>query len=283
MSAIATVLLASSVLAAPAIAAPFFFSTGNPDGKMATAARPGTGGAFEIESADDFILTSGTRIDTATFTGLLPSGSTANNVKSVVVEVYRVFPKDSDVGRTSGPPTFSTSQVPTRVNSPSDVALLSRESGSTLSFTTQLLDDNFTASNTVQPGGIHPLPGIFTGGNGPVTGDEVQFNIDFTQPILLGADHFFFVPQVELDNGNFLWLSAPRPILPPGTPLMGDLQSWTRDPFLDPDWLRIGTDITHEGPFNATFSLTGEIPEPGTITLLLGVIAALGWKVRKRT
>jgi hypothetical protein len=283
MSAIATVLLASSVLAAPAIAAPFFFSTGNPDGKMATAARPGTGGAFEIESADDFILTSGTRIDTATFTGLLPSGSTANNVKSVVVEVYRVFPKDSDVGRTSGPPTFSTSQVPTRVNSPSDVALLSRESGSTLSFTTQLLDDNFTASNTVQPGGIHPLPGIFTGGNGPVTGDEVQFNIDFTQPILLGADHFFFVPQVELDNGNFLWLSAPRPILPPGTPFMGDLQSWTRDPFLDPDWLRIGTDITHEGPFNATFSLTGEIPEPGTITLLLGVIAALGWKVRKRT
>jgi hypothetical protein len=161
--------------------------------------------------------------------------------------------------------------------------LLSRESGSTLSFTTQLLDDNFTASNTVQPGGIHPLPGIFTGGDGPVTGDEVQFNIDFTQPILLGADHFFFVPQVELDNGNFLWLSAPRPILPPGTPFMGDLQSWTRDPFLDPDWLRIGTDITHEGPFNATFSLTGEIPEPGTITLLLGVIAALGWKVRKRT
>jgi hypothetical protein len=41
-----------------------------------------------------------------------------------VVEIYRVFPKDSDVGRTSGPPTFSTPQVPTRANPPSDVELV---------------------------------------------------------------------------------------------------------------------------------------------------------------
>ena len=48
--------------------------------------------------------------------------------EDVVVEIYRVFPNDSDVGRTSGSPTFSTSQVPTRVNSPSDVAFDSRDS-----------------------------------------------------------------------------------------------------------------------------------------------------------
>jgi hypothetical protein len=31
------------------------------------------------------------------------------------VEIYRVFPADSDVGRTSGPPTFSTSpSIPAR-------------------------------------------------------------------------------------------------------------------------------------------------------------------------
>jgi len=39
----------------------------------------------------------------------------------------------------------------------------------------------------------------------------------------------------------------------------GDLQSWTRNDDLAPDWLRIGTDITHQGPFNAAFSLSGEL------------------------
>jgi hypothetical protein len=72
--------------------------------------------------------------------------------------------------------------------------------------------------------------------------------------------------------------------VPPGTPFppgFTDLQSWTRDEFLDPDWLRVGTDITHQGPFNATFSLTGLVPEPGTL-LLMGVgMGALWWR-RKR-
>jgi len=39
-----------------------------------------------------------------------------------------------------------------------------------------------------------------------------------------------------------------------------DLQSWTRNDgpsALAPDWSRIGTDITQQGPFNATFSLSG--------------------------
>ena len=54
-----------------AIADAFSFSTGNPDGKMATASRPGGGSLIEIESADDFILSSTTSITDATFTGLL--------------------------------------------------------------------------------------------------------------------------------------------------------------------------------------------------------------------
>ena len=40
----------------------FFFSTGNPDGKMATGSRPSSGGNIEIESADDFVLTQATNI-----------------------------------------------------------------------------------------------------------------------------------------------------------------------------------------------------------------------------
>ena len=115
--------LLGCLFALPAAADTTFFSTGDPDGKIATATRPDAAG-FEIESADDFVLTHSTSITDATFTGLLPSGASP---VEVVVEIYRVFPKDLDVGRTSGPPTFSTPQAPTRVNSPSDVALDSRD------------------------------------------------------------------------------------------------------------------------------------------------------------
>ena len=265
-------------------AGPFFFSTGNPDGLIATASRPDSAGKFEIESADDFVLTSATTLTSATFVGLLAGGATVGEIR---VEIYRVFPKDSDVGRTSGPPTFSTAQAPTRVNSPSDVEFVDRDTADgNLTFSTSVLSGSFTANNSIQPGGIHPLPGQFTGGNGPITGEEVQFNVKFTVPIDLPADHYFLIPQVQVvePNGNFFWLSAPRPIVPPGTPFppgFTDLQSWTRDEFLDPDWLRVGTDITHQGPFNATFSLTGLVPEPGTL-LLMGVgMGALWWR-RKR-
>ena len=110
--------------AAALLPAVYSFSTGDPDGLIATAARPESTGKFEIESADDFVLTNTTSITSATFTGLVPAGSSATGV---VVEIYRVFPTDSDVGRTSGSPTFSTDQVPTRVNSPSDIALDERD------------------------------------------------------------------------------------------------------------------------------------------------------------
>src|SRR5262249_54661141 len=61
----------------PAMATPFTFSTGNPDGLMATATRPGSAGNIEIESADDFVLTGPTTIiNSATFTGLLTGGTT---------------------------------------------------------------------------------------------------------------------------------------------------------------------------------------------------------------
>jgi hypothetical protein len=259
--------------AAPAAAQSFFFSTSDPDGKIATASRPDVG-AFEIESADDFVLTHATSITSATFTGLLPAGASAQDV---VVEIYRVFPNDSDVTRTSGSPTFSTSQVPTRVNSPSDVAFDSRDSASGgLSFATSDLG-SFTVLNSVQPGGINPKPGQTTGGDGPVTGDESVFSITFSTPFTLPADHYFFVPQVQLDAGDFLWLSAPKPIVAPGTPFAADLQSWTRDAALDPDWLRVGTDIVGAGTFNAAFSLSGSVvPEPSTWAMMLLGFAGLG-------
>jgi PEP-CTERM motif-containing protein len=271
--------LLGSLIALPAMADTTFFSTGDPDGKIATASRPDTAGKFEIESADDFILTHSTSITDATFTGLLSGGATVSDIGEVVVEIYRVFPNDSDITRTSGPPTFSTSQVPTRVNSPSDVALDSRDSTSGLTFTTNDLG-SFVALNSVQPGGINPKPGQTTGGDGGVRGEEVEFNITFTTPFALPADHYFFVPQVEVTtaDGNFLWLSAPKPITGGTGPFVGDLQSWTRDAALDPDWLRVGTDIVGAGTFNAAFSLSGSvIPEPSTWAMMLIGFAGLGY------
>jgi hypothetical protein len=273
-----------------AYATSFFFSTGDPDGKIGTTS--GSANGIETESADDFILTSETMITNATFTGLL-SGATTSDIQQVIIEIYRVFPADSDVGRTSGPPTFSTPDVPTRVNSPSDVAFASRDSASLgdLTFSTTTVAIGFTVNNSVLSS-INPIPNQTTKGEGPVTGNEVLFNVDFTTPFDLPADHYFFVPQVLLSSGDFLWLSAPKPIVPPGTAFPAgftDLQSWIRDADLDPDWLRVGTDIVGPPPtggpaptFNAAFSLDGNtIPEPSTILLLGAGLAGVAL-LRKR-
>jgi hypothetical protein len=274
------------VAASPCVHAASLFDSGVPDGLIASASRPGVS-SFEIETADDFILSSSTSITNATFTGLVPTGASVTNV---VVEIYRVFPSESDVNRTSGTPTFSTTLVPTRVNSPSDVAVDSRDSSlaSSLNFSTTTLSASFTPNNSVQPGGIHPKPGQTTGGNGFVTGQEVQFNVTFISPFMLTADHYFFVPQVQLDTGNFLWLSAPRPITGGTGPFNPDLQGWTRDQFLDPDWLRVGADIVGAGTFNFSFSLEGVSPTPLPAALPLfasglGAFGLLKWRRKRKT
>ncbi len=236
-------------------AIPFFFSTGSPDGQIATLSRTASTGKLETETADDFVTTLPTNITDASFIGLLVGGATPANVRDVEIELYHVFPIDS-----ANPPD---GRVITRVNSPSDNNFAAADGAlGQLTFTTTVLNPSFHAFNSVV-NGIHPLPNQFTGGEGPVTGQEVQFNIHFNTPFSLNAnDHVFFRPEVDLGSaGDFLWLSAPKPIvLPPGTPFANDLQTWTRTDgpgALAPDWERIGTDITHQGPFNASFSLTG--------------------------
>jgi hypothetical protein len=269
------------------------FDSGSPDGKIGMASRPGPGAGSgpnqETEAADDFVLVAPTTfITSATFFGLLPTGvNPATDISQVVAEIYQVFPKDSDVTRTSGPPTFSTPQVPTRVNSPSDIEVDDRDSAaSNLTFTVTSLGA-FTVANSVDTG-IHPSPGFNTGGDGPVSGQEVRFNLTFTTPFALPADHYFFVPQVLLSNrdDHFLWLSAPRPIVAPGTPFppgFTDLQAWTRNADLDPDWLRVGADIVGGTTFNGAFSLSGSpVPEPATLTLSIVGLGLLGLREKKR-
>ena len=72
----------------------------------------------------------------------------------------------------------------------------------------------------------------------------------------------------------------------PGMPFSPDLQSWTRDDFLDPDWLRVGTDIVGGDPaptFNETFSLTGAlVPELSTWAMMLLGFAGLSYAGLRR-
>jgi hypothetical protein len=261
----------SSIISAASI-----YNNLTPNNSMAVASRPSAPGVLEIESADDFVLNSSTILNSASFVGLnVPGVGGVNSPTDVVVEIYRVFPLDSNTARTPN--------VPTRTNSPSDVALMSADSAANeLTFTTTVLNSTFTANNSVQPGGIHPKPGQTTGGNGSITGQEEQYNVNFNMPLSLDPGHYFFVAQVALSNSAaFYWLSASRPISGAGTtPFAPDLQAWTRDGNLDPDWLRVGTDIVGGSTpptFNLAFSLDGvATPEPASgILLSLGGLSLL--------
>ena len=256
-------------ISATAVAGPISFSTGPPNGLVGTGSRPGGGGVLEIESADDFTLGSDALIDHATFYGLLPTGAIAAVINQVRVEIYRIFPLDS-----STPPSGN---VPTRNNSPSDNVLLERDSAlADLTFSASLVSPDFTVANSVL-NGIFPKPNQTTLGEGPVTGAEFLFDVTFPTPLSLPAGHFFFVPQVGLNSGNFLWLSAPKIIPPPA-----DLQSWIRNENLAPDWLRIGTDVIGSGTFNAAFSLSGTaVPEPATMATIGAGLLLLGGMGRK--
>ena len=271
---IAALTFGAVVMPLPAAADAFMFSTGSPDGRIATLSRPNLGpGLIETETADDFILSQQTSLTQGTFTGLIPSGA---SVTSVEIEFYHIFPTDS-----AFPPSGN---VVSRTNSPADneIAAATRDSlAGSLSFSTTM-GSNFSVSNTVI-NGIHKQPNQFTGGEGPASGQETQISVNFTSPIFLPADHYFFRPEVALSSGDFLWLSTSGPPL-----FTGDLQTWIRNEDLKPDWERVGTDVTHQGPFNASFSLTGvSVPSPIVGAGLPGLILASGgllgwWRRRQR-
>ena len=258
VSLVSAVITAGVGLATPAWASPFFFTTGNADGRLGALSRSESSGKLETETADDFILTETTVINGATIVGLI--NAPWANIANVEVELYHVFPLDS-VNPPSG-------HVLSRVNSPADVEIdAATRDGSvgTLSFAATRTNAGFVSNTVVNR--INAFPNSKTLGEGPASGDQVQITITFTKPILLPAGHYFFRPDVLVNGGDFLYLSAPRPIVLPGTPFVGDLQAWIRNSALAPDWLRIGTDIIGGATpptFNMTFSLTGDtIPDAG--------------------
>src|SRR5215475_5009232 len=99
-SLLAATLTAVVWFAMPASATLFVFSTNDPDGLLGALSRRPSTGKIETETADDFVLTQPTFIGGATIVGLIPSGASLADISNIEVELYHVFPKDSDVGRT---------------------------------------------------------------------------------------------------------------------------------------------------------------------------------------
>src|SRR5947208_7215876 len=157
-------------VAMPAWAATFSFTTGIPHGRVGAASRRASPGKLETETADDFTLDQTTVIRRATIVGLVPSGTQPLDIKEVEVEVYHVFPLDSAM-----PPS---GKVPTRANSPSDVeigtATRAGNSG-TLTFSTNVLNSNFSVGNTV----VNNLKVATAppGGEGSTAGELVEITI----------------------------------------------------------------------------------------------------------
>src|SRR5206468_2262073 len=102
-------------VAVPVRAATFSFTTGVPDGKLGALSRRASPGKLETETADDFILQQTTVINRAIISGLVPLRTLPENIKEVEIEMYHVFSLDS-----AFPPSGN---VPSRVNSPSDVEI----------------------------------------------------------------------------------------------------------------------------------------------------------------
>src|SRR5262249_21076191 len=164
-TSVVTIMFVAVVLCAGMVSAQgtsdFSFSTGDPDGLMAVATRPESHKKIENEAADDFIFTSTRTITEATFTGLLFHGG-AGEIREVAVEIYRVFPLDSN--------TVRPIHVPTRANSPSDNAFAERSSADgSLRFSVTRVSARFQADNSVIDG-INPSPNQQTLGEGQVAG-----------------------------------------------------------------------------------------------------------------
>src|SRR5207245_7948096 len=146
--------------------------------KLGALSRPASAGKLETETADDFVLDQTTVLTGATITGLITPATPLANIANVEVELYHRFPQDS-----IDPP--SPIKVPSRVNSPSDVEIDSATRDAhqgTLSFTTNLLNPNFSVPTTAVNKSNPKQPDSATHGETATVGEEGESAMKVASP-----------------------------------------------------------------------------------------------------
>ena len=269
--------------AAALLPAVYSFSTGDPDGRIATASRPGRPPENSRSRSATISFSPTTSITSATFTGLVPAVASASecrrrdlprisqgfgcrqhqrvaNVLDAASADARQFAlrhrirgarrcdRRPELHDRSAEPQLHREQLgATRAASiPNRHRHRRRRSG-------------HGRGSGVHANLYHPLPPpgrpLFLRASGPA-----------------GRRRFLLAVGAETDP------SRPGPFRPAKL----DADDISPDN-LEPDWLRVGTDIVGAGAFNAAFSLTGStVPEPSTWAMMLLGFAGLGFAAYRR-
>ena len=286
--------LSTVLLAAPEVAKAFtLWDTLEAGNDIAFLSQITGSGNPKPEAADDFIVNDPTRVSRLSLLAVLvnPSSDPFRGVEELEVEVFNLYPLDSDLSRV--PAT-------NRDGGPADddfIELEDEPDGTELQYSVTVLDDAFSVDTTIgMVDGVPPIPG---GGlpieEAGITGELVQIDVTFPEPFDLAPGRYWLELTAEMENdGLFYWAQGTRPPISPTDPAIDD-QTWYRTKrganTLDVDWVRVanvlGDDIFGdpiETPaFNAAFQIHGEtIPESNAFSLLsLLTIPVLGLLRRK--
>ncbi|NES81051.1 MAG: PEP-CTERM sorting domain-containing protein [Moorea sp. SIO2B7] len=109
-----------------------------------------------------------------------------------------------------------------------------------------------------------------------ITGELVQIDVAFTNPIDLDPGKYWFEPTVEMDDGLFYLAQGARPPIYPTSPAVDD-QTWYRtkrgDDTLDVNWVAVANILAddlegktvHTPAFNAAFKIEGQVVKPSSV------------------
>ena len=216
-------------LATPAWADPFVFSTGTPDGLLGALSQPAGSGTSRPRPPTTSSLSETTSIAQATITGLIPAGTPAGEHQQ---RRGRGLSRLSQgLGRSPLGAGARAGQLARRRRDRQRHARCER--GNARVRGRSLVDASSSVLNTVVDG-INPVPAErdpwrrsrraarWSRSRSPSP------RRSFCRRITISS-----APRSQVTGGDFLFLSAPKPIVAPGTPFMGDLQAWIRNSDLD--------------------------------------------------